>query len=144
VPSSTIHENLDLKPEVTVSSDRTFGLVWAVFLSLDGVAPLRHAGGVRIWALVAAGLLFGISLSFPKALHIPNLLWAKIALRLHRVINPIVMGLVFYGCFVPVGLWNRIRRKDPLHLRLDGAASTYWIGREPPNARASTSMNNQF
>jgi hypothetical protein len=139
-----MHEDFERKPDMVISSDRTFGLVWTAFLVLEGLARLRHAAGVRMWALEFAGLLFLISLFFPKALHGLNLLAAKIALLLHQVINPIVMSLVFYGCFVPVSLLNRIRRKDPLRLRLDKSAPTYWIAREPSSAPDSNSMTNQF
>jgi hypothetical protein len=139
----TMHEDFSRKPVVTVSSDRTFGLVWTVFLVLYGLAPLRHARGVRDWPMSLAGVLLLLSLFLPRALHKPNLLWGKIGLLLSRVVNPIVMGLIFYGCFVPVGLLNRMRRKDPLHLQLDPSASTYWITREPPGS-PRTNMINQF
>jgi|ERR1700676_406380 len=139
----TMHEDFSRNPVVTVSSDRTFGLVWTVFLILYGLAPLRHARGVRVWPMALAGVLLLLSLFLPRALHRPNLLWGKIGLLLNRVVNPVVMGLIFYGCFVPVGLLNRMRRKDPLHLRLSPSASTYWIRREPPGS-SPASMINQF
>lgn len=138
-----MHEDFSRQPVVTVSSDRVFGLVWTAFLTLYGLAPLRHAAPVRMWALGVAGGLLLVALFVPKALHRPNLLAGKLAVVFHRVVNPVVMGLIFYGCFVPVGLWNRWRKKDPLRLRLDRSASTYWINREPP-APSSASMNHQF
>jgi Saxitoxin biosynthesis operon protein SxtJ len=127
----TMHEDFSRSAGVKLSSDRTFGLVWTVFLVLYGLAPLRHAGRVRIWLIVLAGMLLLISVIFSRVLHRPNLWWARVGLLLSRVVNPIVMGLLFYICFVPVGLVNRMRRKDPLHLRIIPSASTYWISREP-------------
>jgi hypothetical protein len=137
-----MHEDFSRQPVVTVSSDRVFGLVWTAFFTLYGLAPLRHAAAVRVWAIVAAGGLLLLSLLMPKVLHGPNLLAARLATLLHRIMNPVVMGLVFYGCFAPVGLWSRWRKKDPLRLQLDRSASTYWIDREP--GPHPTSMNNQF
>jgi len=53
------------------------------------------------------------------------------------------MGAIFYGFFAPVGVFNRWRKKDPLGLQLDKAASTYWIQRDPPGPTPE-SMINQF
>lgn len=138
-----MHEDLNRKPAITLSSDRTFGLVWTVFLVLYALAPLRHERGVRVWPMAPAGVLLLLSLFLPRALHGLNLLWGKIGLLLNRVVNPVVMGLIFYGCFVPVGLLTRLRKEDPLQLQLDPSATTYWVTREPSGS-SRASMINQF
>jgi hypothetical protein len=138
-----MHEDFSRSPEMTLSSDRTFGLVWTVFLILYGLAPLRHARGIRIWPLVLASVLLLLSLFFSRALHRPNIWWGKVGLLLNRIVNPIVMGLMFYICFVPVGLINRIRKKDPLQLGFSPSADTYWITREPSDSPRS-SMTHQY
>jgi predicted membrane protein len=128
---NAVPDDFTRNPAVNLSSDRTFGLVWTVFLVLYGLAPLRHAGRVRVWPIVLASILLLISVFFSKVLHRLNLLWARVGLLLSRVVNPIVMGLLFFIGFVPVGLVNRMRRKDPLQLKIIPSASTYWITREP-------------
>jgi len=138
-----MHEDFSRNPEIKLSSDRAFGLVWSVFLILYGLAPLRHAHGMRVWPLVLAGALLPISVFFSRALHRPNIWWGKVGLLLNRVVNPIVMGLMFYICFVPVGLINRLRKKDPLQLGSDPSASTYWIDREPADSPRSN-MTHQY
>lgn len=119
-----MHEDFSRQTAITVSSDRTFGLVWTAFFGLYALAPLRHAAAVRIWALCVAAVLLFLSFLVPKTLHGLNLLAGKFAILLHRLTSPVVMGLVFYGCFAPVGLWNRWRKKDPLGLLPDPSAST--------------------
>jgi hypothetical protein len=126
-----------------LSSDRTFGLVWTVFLILYGLAPLRHARGIRVLPLAIAGVLLPVAVCYSKVLRGPNIWWGKIGLLLNRIVNPIVMGLMFYICFVPVGLLNRMRKKDPLHLKLDPSAGTYWIERESSVSNPS-SMTHQY
>jgi hypothetical protein len=93
--------------------------------------------------MALASVLLLLSLFLPAALHKANLLWGKIGLLLSRVVNPVVMGLIFYGCFVPVGMLNRLRRKDPLHLQSTPLATTYWITREPSDSRRAN-MIHQF
>jgi hypothetical protein len=138
-----MHEDFSRAHAVKLSSNRTFGLVWTAFLFLYGLAPLRHGHGVRVWSIeMACGLLL-LSLLAPRSLQIPNELWAKIGLLLSRLVNPVVMAVIYAVCFVPVGIVNRIRKKDPLHLRFDPSASTYWINRESSDSPRA-SMNNQF
>jgi hypothetical protein len=143
IGSAATHEDFARGAEIKLSSDRTFGLVWTAFLILYGLAPLRHARAIRPWPLaIACGLLF-VSVFCSSLLHRPNLLWAKVGLLLNRIVNPIVMGLMFYGCFVPVALVHRIRKKDPLRLARDRDADTYWIDRERPGSDSS-SMTHQY
>lgn len=138
----TIHEDWARQPGITISSDRTFGLVWTALLALYGLSPLRHGAPIRIWALSISASTLLISIFAPRVLHGPSLLWAKLALLIHSLVNPILMALLFYGFFVPVGLLNRIRGKDPLRLRFDQAASTYWISR--PRSGPPSNMTDQF
>ena len=78
----------------------------------------------------------------PSVLHPLNRLWMKLGLLLHRVVNPIVMGLLFYGTILPTGLIMRLRGRDLLRLKREPAADTYWIARTP--GPAPESMRDQF
>jgi len=62
---------------------------------------------------------------------------------LHKVVNPIVMALVFFGAVVPTGLIVRLLGKDLLRLRRQADANTYWIERRPAGP-APESMKDQF
>ena len=48
-----------------------------------------------------------------------------------KIVNPIVMALLFFSTITPVGFLMRLFGKDPLRLRRDPAAASYWIEREP-------------
>lgn len=95
-------------------------------------------------------LWFGAACSFvlaallaPRILHPLNLLWFKFGMLLHHVVTPIVLGLMYFVVFTPMGLWMRLVRKRPLNLRFDPRADTYWISRKPPGPPPG-SFNNQF
>ena len=62
---------------------------------------------------------------------------------LHRIVSPIALGIVFYLAVLPTGLLLRLFGKDPLRLKIDRGAASYWIKREPPGPTAE-SLNNQF
>ena len=59
------------------------------------------------------------------------------------VVNPLVMGLLFYLTVTPTGLLMRLFGKDPLRLRFDPEAKSYWIERQPPGPAPET-MRHQF
>ena len=40
-----------------------------------------------------------------------NRLWFKIGLLLHKIVSPLVMGLVFFSTVVPTGLLMRLFEK---------------------------------
>jgi hypothetical protein len=64
-------------------------------------------------------------------------------LLLHRIVSPLVLGVMFFGVVTPMGLVMRALGKDPLRLRFDRDARSYWIDRRPPGPAPDT-LNNQF
>ena len=69
--------------------------------------------------------------------------WLALGMLLHRVVNPIVMALLFYGTVLPTGLVMRALGKDLLRLRRQPEADSYWIVRQPPGPAPET-MKDQF
>ena len=125
------HENFSRDEAASPGSDRTFGLVMAAALALIGAINFRHSGRLWRWELVLAALFLAAALSMPSLLHPLNRLWMKLGLLLHRIVNPIVMGLLFYGTIWPTGLVMRMRGRDLLRLKREPSSDTYWITREP-------------
>lgn len=137
------HERLSADKEVKLGSDRSFGLVFTVVFAVIGAFPLIHGLPPRVWALgIAAGFLL-VSLVRPRSLRPLNLLWFKFGLLLHGIVNPVIMGLLFFVTVTPMALALRLLGKDPLKRRLEPAATSYWIIRQPPGP-APESMKNQF
>jgi hypothetical protein len=137
------HEDFSRPDEVKVGSDRGFGVVFAAFCALVAGIQLWH-GSPRFWAWEGAAIAFAAAaFLFPRVLHPFNVLWFKFGLLLHHIVTPIVLGLMFYTVFTPIGLWMRMIGKRPLHLRFDRNAKTYWVPRQPPGPTPG-SFHNQF
>jgi hypothetical protein len=47
------------------------------------------------------------------------------------VVSHVILALVYYLVFTPVGLAMRIFRYDPMNRRFDDAAQSYWVVRDP-------------
>ncbi len=139
---SSFHEDYR-RPEVKSSSNRSFGIVFAVVFAIIALWPLTDGGAARVWAAAIAGAFLVIALARPSLLAPLNRVWTVFGLMLHRITNPLIMGLVFYGAVTPTGLIMRALGKDPLRRRLDPGAESYWIDREPPGPAGDT-MNHQF
>ena len=98
---------------------------------------------MRGWALVVAAAFLLATLAFPRMLAPLNRVWLRFGLVLHACISPVIMGLVFFTTVTPIGLVRRWLGKDPLRLRWDRDAVTYWIARDPPGPAPDT-MSRQF
>jgi len=125
------------------SSDRVFGLLFSTVFALVGFFPLLHDEKLGSWPLIVSGIFLLLALIAPSVLAPANRLWMKFGELLHRVISPIALGIIFYFAVLPTGLMLRLFGKDPLRLRRDPQAESYWIRREPPGP-PSESLNNQF
>ena len=137
------HEDFSRIQVVEGSSDRVFGLVFAaVFLVIAGW-PLLRDGTFRWWALVISGVFAAVAVSRPMLLAGLNRRWMKLGLVLGKVVSPIALGILFYIVIAPIGFFMRVIGKDPLRLKLDSSAASYWIPRKPPGPPPD-SMTNQF
>lgn len=137
------HENLKAHKAVNLGSDRSFGLVFTVVFILVGLFPLLDERQPSPWALAIAGVFLILSLIAPKLLRPLNVIWFKFGLLLHAIINPIIMGLLFFATVTPTALIFKMMGKDPLSLKTDHSADSYWIKRSPPGPDPK-SMKQQF
>ncbi|MEQ8711242.1 MAG: SxtJ family membrane protein [Rhodospirillales bacterium] len=127
----------------TMGSERSFAIVFAVVFIIIGCFPLLYGGGLRLWSLGIAVAFLAAGFLCPVILRPLNRLWFQIGLLMHRVVNPVIMGLIFFLAVTPTGLIMRALGKDPLRRAFDRDAGTYWIERNPPGPDPQ-SMKNQF
>ena len=137
------HEDLNREEHIEGSSDRSFGFVFAVVFVVIAAWPLLAGNGVRSWALAVAGAFALVAVLMPSLLAVPNLWWMKLGLLLGKIVSPIALGILFFGVISPTGVLIRLIGKDPLRLKRDADAPSYWIAREPPGPPPE-SMTNQF
>lgn len=137
------HEDLSREEQVEGSSDRSFGLVFAVVFLLIAAWPLWSGATPRWWAAGVAAIFAGVAMLRPTLLAVLNRLWLKFGILLGKVVSPIALGILFFGVLFPIGVLMRLTGKDPLRLKYDANAHSYWIERKPPGP-APDSMTNQF
>jgi len=138
------HERLsEEEEEVRSGSDRSFGIVFAVVFTLIALFPLLHGGSVRLWALAVAAVFAGLAFLWPSLLAPLNRLWFRFGLLLHKIINPIVLGVMFFIVITPVAAITRLFGGKLLSLGYDKSLPSYWQRRSPPGPEPD-SVRNQF
>jgi predicted membrane metal-binding protein len=141
--TSQLHEDFSREEHVKAGSDRGFGFVFAGFFALVSALSWWRGHIGWHWTLPLAAAFVVVALVYPRLLAPLNKLWLKIGLLLYKVMNPLVLGLLFFVTITPIGFVMRLAGKDFLRLRLDRGAKSYWIERTPPGPPPQ-SMRNQF
>jgi hypothetical protein len=110
---------------------RTFGIGLAVMLAgFASVSSYWHGQLRLLWMYVISGVLL------PLALFVPNLLkpiykgWMKVAHAIGWFNTRLLLALIYYVVFTPIGVLVRLFGKDLLNVKLEPQTESYWIKRE--------------
>ena len=129
--------------EVLPPSERKFGFTFAGVFLVIALLPALFGGHLRWWAIGLALVFFVLARVAPHLLKTPNLLWFRLGLLLHKIVNPLVLGALFLLVVTPLAIIMRLLGKKLLNRSYDPTARTYWIAREPPGPEPE-SIHNQF
>jgi Saxitoxin biosynthesis operon protein SxtJ len=140
MPSNS-HENLSRR-SVEIGSNRSFGVVMGVACLV--LSWLWFWAGSAYWPIWAgAAAVFGsLALLWPRLLSPLNRVWFWFGLALHKVVNPVVMGVLFFGVIMPVGVLMRLTGKRLIEFEFEPDSSSYWMRRG--SALQPGSMTKQY
>lgn len=119
---------LDLDPPA--SQLRQFG--WFSLFGFPAIGwlvfHLWHGSSTTVaWWLTAIGVVvFAASLVSTKLVKPVFVGLMLIAVPIGIVLSTVVLALVYYGLFTPVGFLFRLTGRDKLHKRFDPTATSYW------------------
>jgi hypothetical protein len=141
----SFHEDLRRDEVVAPPSEKSFGITFAVVALLLALWLWwrKDATGWALVALAASAAFVAAGFLAPALLAPLNRLWLRFGLLLHKIINPLVMGFLFFVVFTPMGVVMRLAGKDFLKLKMRGSEATYWVSRKS-EGHAPSSMTNQF
>ena len=111
------HESFERTEEPARSSDRAFGFVFAGVFAVLAALPLLFGGPLRLWCVALSAAFLLAALVYPALLAGMNRAWGRFGRLLHRIVSPIVLGIMFFGVVTPTALLRRALRHDPLRLR---------------------------
>ncbi len=139
LPSKDIHI-----PSEELPSNRKFGFFFSfLFICIAGLIFYKNLSLYLTLILVSLSASFLlISFISPQLLSMPNRLWYKLGIALSKIVNPIVLGFIFFFLITPVALVTRIFGRDELRIK-KRLVLTYWIDRSPPELKPD-SFKKQF
>ena len=84
-------------------------------------------------------ILIIITLTKPRLLRVPSILWLEFAILVSKITNPIINFIIFVLLFCTVGIVFRILSIDLLKQKIQKNKKSYW-----ENKSIKTSFEQQF
>ena len=125
--------------DIKISSNRSFGILFAFVFSLVAFWPILNQNEIRIWSLIIAIVFLILGLFNSKLLTPLNKIWFRFGIFLGNFIAPIIMGIIFFFVVTPTGLIMKLFNRDLINLKKSNEKS-YWIKKKD----IKSSMKNQF
>ena len=120
------------QPESTNQRIRKFAITMAIAFAIFGALLLfyfeKTLAGQVLWGIAGSMLVLG--LPYPPLLWPVERAWFYFAFALGFINIRILLSVVFYTMFVPVGLMMKLIGRDPLERKIDKNAETYWKQRD--------------
>src|SRR5687767_2950885 len=112
------HKQIPIMTQLKMPTDRSFGFTFVVVFAL--IAAWQAWAGRAVVSAFVTGLCVStltVTLIRPTALAPLNRAWMKFGALLHSIVNPIVLGGMYFLIITPVALFMRIIGRDALRRR---------------------------
>lgn len=128
--------------DIELPSNKKFGFFFTFVFAILAfyflfIGSILWTQGIAILAI----LFLLITVTIPQVLLPLNKLWMRLGLLLGMIVNPIVLGIIFFGLVTPYGVVMRMFGRDELRLKFT-KKSSHWISRS--ESIKPDSFKNQF
>ncbi len=121
--------------EINRKELREFGLITGIIIAMlfGLILPWVFSRSISKWPWIISSVLIVWALVAPGTLKIIYKVWMKTGLVLGWINTKIILGIVFYLIFTPMGILMKIFRKDPMCRKIDTSVLSYrCISIKPP------------
>ena len=119
------------KPEL--SSNKSFGTTLGLIFTTVGVYLLWKDGfsisAIPTTLFFLSFILIGLAFLRPQKLKTLNILWMKFGFLVFKIINPVIMLIIFFCVVIPTALIIKLCKKDLLSLKAEPELNSYWKSR---------------
>jgi hypothetical protein len=117
--------------KLSKKSLRKFGLAMSIaFLVVAGILLIRHRQYMIPFFIAASATFIFLTFAIPVLLKPIYIIWMRLGFVLGWVNTRVILFVMFYLIFFPVGLVMKLLRNDPLLRRIDKKTSSYWAKKE--------------
>lgn len=122
---------------------RKFAMILGfAFLVLFFITLLKHKVGFTPFIIISV-FIFTLALFIPSFLKPIYFIWMRFAHILGWINTRLLLFIVFFLIFTPIGLIMKLLKIDPLQSRIQKSTSTYWFDKEIKPS-AMTDYERQF
>jgi hypothetical protein len=113
-----------------------FGLIFALFFALVGTLLYWKFGAPRAAVILwwIAGALTVVYYAIPPLRRSVYLGWMYLAFPIGWVLSHVLLAIVYYLVFTPIGLIMRLLGRDPMRRRFEPERKSYWVEHRPGGA----------
>lgn len=105
---------------------KKFGMIMgAAFLVAAAFILFKHKNNI-FPVLIISGIFFTLASIAPVFLGPVYIIWMKFAFILNWINTRLILFVIFYLVFTPIGLIIRLLRKDLLDKKIDKNKESYW------------------
>jgi hypothetical protein len=80
-----------------------------------------------LWPWIVFAVLGLAGLLIPEALRPVHHWWMRFALMISKVTTPLILAVVFFLVFTPIGLFMKIFGKDAMRRKIDDTIDSYRV-----------------
>ncbi len=105
--------------EIKLPSNRKFGFFFTIIFVIFSTYFFFNEIYKSAYFFLIISIIFFIITIFKADLLLPlNKLWMRFGFTLGLIINPIVLGIIFFLIFTPIGLIMRLFKRDELRIKI--------------------------
>ena len=124
-------------------SNRKFGFFFTAIFLISAIYFFFENNQIIALVFFLLSLVFFAVSILRDSLLLPlNKLWMRLGLLLGRIVSPIILAVLFFLMFAPIGIFMRIFGRDELRLKKLNYDS-FWKLRDQSD-KASSSFTQQF
>lgn len=115
---------------------RKFGLMMGIIVALlfGLLLPWLFDFNFPLWPWILFAVFALVALVYPLALQPVYLGWMRFGLVMNWINTRLILGLLFYGIFLPIGLFFKLIGRDTMHRKFDQKLSSYRKSGQPDDA----------
>ena len=118
--------------KIILPSNKKFGYFFSLVFSLLAIYFYFNNSSFYLLSIILGVIFLLITLIKPEILLPLNKLWMRFGFLLSLFVSPLIMAIIFFGIFTPIGLFMRIIGRDELKLKFSKNISN-WKKRESIN-----------
>lgn len=116
---------------------REFGITLGCAFGVLGGLLLWRDKSYYIYFFAASAVFFLLGLAVPIALRPVQKVWMKFSMALGWVMTRVILTILFFAVFTPIGFVSRLFGKRFLCLATGESCDTYWEYKKPKEIRKS-------